>query len=72
MPNDCVLKCDVNTARLKDLYTIGKKLGQGQFRTTYLCVDKATGKEFACKSIAKRNLVTDKVTGVYLSRLIKC
>jgi hypothetical protein len=27
---DSVLKRDVNTVRLKDLYTIGKKLGQGQ------------------------------------------
>nr|CAB3492948.1 unnamed protein product [Digitaria exilis] len=57
---DSVLKRDVNTARLKDLYTIGKKLGQGQFGTTYLCVEKATGKEFACKSIAKRKLLTEE------------
>ncbi|KAE8779285.1 calcium-dependent protein kinase 26-like [Hordeum vulgare] len=57
---DSVLKRDVNTARLKDLYTIGKKLGQGQFGTTYLCVEKATGKEYACKSIAKRKLLTDE------------
>ncbi|KAF7061370.1 hypothetical protein CFC21_068068 [Triticum aestivum] len=57
---DSVLKRDVNTAKLKDLYTIGKKLGQGQFGTTYLCVEKATGKEYACKSIAKRKLLTDE------------
>ncbi|CAD6343026.1 unnamed protein product [Miscanthus lutarioriparius] len=57
---DSVLKRDVNTARLKDLYTIGKKLGQGQFGTTYLCVEKATGGEFACKSIAKRKLLTEE------------
>jgi len=57
---DSVLKRDVNTARLKDLYTIGKKLGQGQFGTTYLCVEKATGREFACKSIAKRKLLTEE------------
>jgi calcium-dependent protein kinase len=57
---DSVLKRDVNTARLKDLYTIGKKLGQGQFGTTYLCVEKATGLEFACKSIAKRKLLTEE------------
>ncbi|KAI4985361.1 hypothetical protein ZWY2020_017991 [Hordeum vulgare] len=57
---DSVLKRDVNTARLKDLYTIGKKLGQGQFGTTYVCVEKATGKEYACKSIAKRKLLTDE------------
>jgi hypothetical protein len=44
---------------LKDLYTLGKKLGQGQFGTTYQCVEKTTGKVFACKSIAKRKLVSE-------------
>ncbi|KAL6880192.1 hypothetical protein ACP4OV_011757 [Aristida adscensionis] len=53
-----VLKRD--SERLKDLYTLGKKLGQGQFGTTYRCVEKATGKEFACKSIAKRKLVSEE------------
>ncbi|KAL5205184.1 hypothetical protein ABZP36_033393 [Zizania latifolia] len=48
------------TENLKDKYSLGRKLGQGQFGTTYLCVDKATGKEYACKSIAKRKLVTDE------------
>ncbi|ERN08574.1 hypothetical protein AMTRI_Chr11g155370 [Amborella trichopoda] len=42
---------------LRDLYLIGRKLGQGQFGTTYLCTEKATGKEYACKSIAKRKLI---------------
>ncbi|RWW87748.1 hypothetical protein BHE74_00003403 [Ensete ventricosum] len=46
------------TDNLKDLYTLGRKLGQGQFGTTHLCVEKATGKQFACKSIAKRKLAT--------------
>ncbi|CAH2057586.1 unnamed protein product [Thlaspi arvense] len=45
------------TGNLKDFYTLGKKLGQGQFGTTFLCVEKATGKKFACKSIAKRKLL---------------
>ncbi|OEL18780.1 Calcium-dependent protein kinase 1 [Dichanthelium oligosanthes] len=49
-----------DSERLKDLYTLGKKLGQGQFGTTYQCVEKATGKHFACKSIAKRKLLTDE------------
>uniref|UniRef100_A0A1D1Z3C1 non-specific serine/threonine protein kinase n=1 Tax=Anthurium amnicola TaxID=1678845 RepID=A0A1D1Z3C1_9ARAE len=48
------------TGKLKELYTLGRKLGQGQFGTTYLCVEKATGKEFACKSIARRKLLTDE------------
>ncbi|XP_074566556.1 calcium-dependent protein kinase 28-like [Curcuma longa] len=45
------------TANLRDHYRIGKKLGQGQFGTTYLCVDKNDGKQYACKSIPKRKLL---------------
>jgi calcium-dependent protein kinase len=48
------------TENLKDKYSLGRKLGQGQFGTTYLCVDKANGGEYACKSIAKRKLLTDE------------
>ncbi|KAI0498736.1 hypothetical protein KFK09_019628 [Dendrobium nobile] len=47
------------TQNLKEIYSLGKKLGQGQFGTTYLCVEKVTGKEYACKSIAKRKLTTE-------------
>uniref|UniRef100_A0A5B6YK86 non-specific serine/threonine protein kinase n=1 Tax=Davidia involucrata TaxID=16924 RepID=A0A5B6YK86_DAVIN len=46
------------TGKLKELFSLGKKLGQGQFGTTFLCVEKATGKEYACKSMAKRKLLT--------------
>ncbi|KAL9266721.1 Calcium-dependent protein kinase 2-like protein [Drosera capensis] len=46
------------TGNLKDDYTIGRKLGHGQFGTTFHCTEKASGKEYACKSIAKRKLVT--------------
>ncbi|KAL6962017.1 Calcium-dependent protein kinase 12 [Sarracenia purpurea var. burkii] len=45
------------TPRLRDHYTVGKKLGQGQFGTTYLCKEKSTGAQFACKSIPKRKLL---------------
>ncbi|KAJ3674560.1 hypothetical protein LUZ60_005176 [Juncus effusus] len=48
------------TEKLKDLYSLGRKLGQGQFGTTYLCIEKSSGKEFACKSIAKRKLLSDE------------
>nr|AEY99980.1 calcium-dependent protein kinase [Nicotiana tabacum] len=48
------------TGNLKEIYTLGRKLGQGQFGTTFLCVDKAQAKEFACKSIAKRKLTTEE------------
>ncbi|XP_027363369.1 calcium-dependent protein kinase 4 isoform X2 [Abrus precatorius] len=45
------------TPRLRDHYLLGKKLGQGQFGTTYLCTHKGTGKLYACKSIPKRKLL---------------
>lgn len=45
------------TQNLTDLYTLGRKLGQGQFGTTHLCVEKSTGRRFACKSIPKRKLL---------------
>ena len=48
------------TENFKEFYSLGRKLGQGQFGTTFLCVEKSTGKEFACKSIAKRKLLTDE------------
>lgn len=46
------------TGLLKEHYDLGEKLGHGQFGTTFLCVEKATGKKYACKSIAKRKLLT--------------
>nr|GMD47863.1 calcium-dependent protein kinase 20-like [Ipomoea batatas] len=48
------------TGNIKDTYIIGKKLGQGQFGTTYLCIEKASRKEFACKTIAKRKLTSEE------------
>lgn len=55
---DSVLK--TKTGHLKEHYNLGGKLGHGQFGTTFLCVEKATGKKYACKSIAKRKLLTDE------------
>ncbi|KAI3447384.1 hypothetical protein Pfo_004049 [Paulownia fortunei] len=48
------------TENLKEIYSLGRKLGQGQFGTTFLCMEKATNKEFACKTIAKRKLTTEE------------
>ncbi|XP_059453522.1 calcium-dependent protein kinase SK5-like isoform X2 [Corylus avellana] len=45
------------TPNLGELYTLGRKLGQGQFGTTFLCTDKSTGHNYACKSIPKRKLL---------------
>uniref|UniRef100_A0A803NIR4 non-specific serine/threonine protein kinase n=1 Tax=Cannabis sativa TaxID=3483 RepID=A0A803NIR4_CANSA len=46
------------TANIRDLYTLGRKLGQGQFGTTYLCTENSTKNEYACKSISKRKLIS--------------
>ncbi|XP_028092309.1 calcium-dependent protein kinase 4-like isoform X2 [Camellia sinensis] len=46
------------TANIRDLYTLGHKLGQGQFGTTYLCTEISTGIEYASKSISKRKLIS--------------
>lgn len=46
------------TANIRDLYTLGRKLGQGQFGTTYSCIEISTGIEYACKSISKRKLIS--------------
>lgn len=39
-------------------YELGRELGRGEFGVTYLCTDKETGEEFACKSISKNKLRT--------------
>lgn len=36
---------------------LDRKLGSGQFGTTYLCTERATGNRYACKSVSKRKLV---------------
>jgi len=50
------------TEDITDHYALGKVLGQGQFGTTRICTEHATGKVYACKSISKRKLIrkTDK------------
>ncbi|GAY66282.1 hypothetical protein CUMW_247510 [Citrus unshiu] len=35
-----------------------KKLGKGQFGATYVCTEKSTGRQFACKSISKSKIKT--------------
>lgn len=39
-------------------YELGRELGRGEFGITYLCTDKETGEELACKSILKKKLRT--------------
>ncbi|KAL8509546.1 hypothetical protein ACS0TY_016679 [Phlomoides rotata] len=53
---DSVLR--TKTGHLKERFDLGHKLGHGQFGTTFLCIERKTGTEYACKSIAKRKLLT--------------
>ncbi|KAK7267316.1 hypothetical protein RIF29_19985 [Crotalaria pallida] len=39
-------------------YELGTELGRGEFGVTYLCIDKDTREQFACKSISKKKLKT--------------
>ncbi|KAL2342848.1 hypothetical protein Fmac_004133 [Flemingia macrophylla] len=45
------------TENVREVYEVGRKLGQGQFGTTYQCRCRRSGRELACKSIPKRKLV---------------
>ena len=44
-------------ADVRTLFHLERKLGSGQFGTTYLCTERATGRKYACKSVPKRKLV---------------
>ncbi|KAK7345058.1 hypothetical protein VNO77_15443 [Canavalia gladiata] len=39
-------------------YEMGRELGRGEFGITYLCKDRETKEEFACKCISKKKLRT--------------
>lgn len=41
-----------------EVFTLGRKLGEGRFGTVFVSIEKATGKEYACKVIEKRKLIT--------------
>ncbi|KAK9810447.1 hypothetical protein WJX72_010861 [[Myrmecia] bisecta] len=49
-----------NNAKLQEVYTLGAVLGKGAFGTVYLAAEKTTGKQYACKSIAKAKLVCEE------------
>ncbi|XP_022743898.1 calcium-dependent protein kinase 5-like [Durio zibethinus] len=46
------------TPNIRDLYKFGQKLGQGQFGTTFVCTEIASGIKYACKSILKEKLIS--------------
>ncbi|XP_047313751.1 calcium-dependent protein kinase 32-like [Impatiens glandulifera] len=43
---------------LEQKYELGNELGRGEFGVTYLCIDKSSGENLACKSISKNKLRT--------------
>ncbi|XP_031405501.1 calcium-dependent protein kinase 29 [Punica granatum] len=45
---------------ITSIYVLDKELGRGQFGVTYLCTERSTGRKYACKSISRRKLPTDK------------
>ncbi|CAL0310020.1 unnamed protein product [Lupinus luteus] len=47
------------SGNLKEYYNLGVELGKGQYGITSLCIEKDTGKKYACKSIAKVKLLVD-------------
>lgn len=53
-----VLKDVTSRSHLTDKYIIGRELGRGEFGITYLCTDRETKHDLACKSISKRKLRT--------------
>ncbi|KAF7851968.1 hypothetical protein BT93_L1667 [Corymbia citriodora subsp. variegata] len=53
---DSVLR--TKSGHLKEYFNLGRKLGHGNFGTIFLCVEKATGTKYACKSIAKSKMLT--------------
>ncbi|CAL4932023.1 unnamed protein product [Urochloa decumbens] len=45
------------TPNVTEHYTLGRKLGEGKYGTTYLCTEISTGCQYACKSILKKKFV---------------
>ncbi|KAL6524864.1 Calcium-dependent protein kinase 29 [Orobanche minor] len=45
---------------ITSLYDLDRELGRGQFGITYLCTEKSTMLKYACKSISRTKLVTEK------------
>ncbi|QHO51685.1 hypothetical protein HN51_003317 [Arachis hypogaea] len=53
-----VIPVGPHRTRITDKYVLGRELGRGEFGITYLCTDRETKQELACKSISKRKLRT--------------
>ncbi|CAJ1972582.1 unnamed protein product [Sphenostylis stenocarpa] len=44
---------------IEQIYEMKKELGSGQSGVTYLCVERTTQREYACKSIARSKLLSE-------------
>ncbi|MED6185947.1 Calcium-dependent protein kinase 29 [Stylosanthes scabra] len=42
---------------INSMYEMKKELGRGQSGVTYLCIERSTGREYACKSISRGKVV---------------
>jgi calcium-dependent protein kinase len=54
-----LVNCSACFLLLHCSYDIGKPLGRGRFGTTRLVINKVTGEQLACKSIAKHKLLKE-------------
>lgn len=45
---------------INNIYDMKKELGRGQSGVTYLCTEKTTGREYACKSISRAKLLSEQ------------
>ncbi|EEF38317.1 calcium-dependent protein kinase, putative [Ricinus communis] len=41
-------------------FRLGRKIDEGRYRSVFLCVEKATRKEYACKLMEKQKMITNK------------
>uniref|UniRef100_A0A0C9S649 non-specific serine/threonine protein kinase n=1 Tax=Wollemia nobilis TaxID=56998 RepID=A0A0C9S649_9CONI len=57
-PGKLAVLRDCDGHDIKATYVLGRELGRGEFGITYLCSDKESGENFACKSISKKKLRT--------------
>ncbi|GAA0183931.1 non-receptor serine/threonine protein kinase [Lithospermum erythrorhizon] len=49
---------NLHKENIESKYLIDKELGRGEFGVTYLCIDRVSNQQLACKSISKRKLRT--------------
>jgi calcium-dependent protein kinase len=45
---------------ITSLFILDGELSRGQSGVTYLCTERSTGQKYACKSVAKRKLVSKR------------